>query len=62
MLYFLGLFSIGVFAITGVIATQHKNLDLFSVIFLGAVTALAGGTIRDMILGHYPIYWVDDLM
>jgi uncharacterized membrane protein YeiH len=62
MIYFLSMFSIGVFAITGVIATRYKNIDLFSVVFLGAVTALAGGTIRDIILGAYPIYWVDDLM
>ncbi len=61
MLYLLGLFSIGVFAITSVIATHNKNLDIFSVVFLGSVTALGGGTIRDIILGQYPIYWVDDL-
>lgn len=61
MTYFLGLFSIGVFAVTSVIATRHKQLDIFSVVFLGAVTALGGGTIRDIILGNYPIYWVADL-
>lgn len=61
MIYFLGLFSMSIFAITGVIATRHKNLDIFSVVFLGSVTALGGGTIRDVILGNYPIYWVDDL-
>ena len=61
MEYILGMFSMGVFAITGVIATRHKNLDIFSVVFLGAITALGGGTIRDMILGNYPIYWVSDL-
>lgn len=61
MIYLLGMFSIGVFAITSVIATQNKNLDIFSVIFLGAVTALGGGTIRDIILGQYPIFWVKDL-
>jgi len=61
MIYLLGMFSIGVFAVTSVIATQNKNLDIFSVIFLGAVTALGGGTIRDMILGQFPIFWVNDL-
>ena len=61
MEYILGMFSMGVFAITGVIATRHKNLDIFSVVFLGSVTALGGGTIRDIILGNYPIYWVADL-
>lgn len=61
MIYLLGMFSIGVFAVTSVIATQNKNLDIFSVVFLGAVTALGGGTIRDMILGQLPVYWVKDL-
>ena len=60
-MYLLGMFSIGVFAVTSVIATQNKNLDIFSVVFLGAVTALGGGTIRDIILGSFPIYWVEDL-
>ncbi|MFT6791732.1 MAG: putative membrane protein YeiH [Cellvibrionaceae bacterium] len=61
MLSVLGLFSIGVFAITSVIATQNKNLDIFSVIFLAAVAALGGGTIRDIILGVDPIFWIGDL-
>lgn len=61
MIYLLGMFSISVFAITSVIATQNKNLDIFSVIFLGAVTALGGGTIRDIVLGQFPIFWVNDL-
>ncbi len=61
MLYLLGMFGMSIFAITGVIATRHKNLDIFSVIFLGSVTALGGGTIRDVILGSYPVYWVADL-
>jgi len=61
MEYLLGMFSMGVFAVTGVIATRHKNLDIFSVVVLGSVTALGGGTIRDIILGNYPIYWVADL-
>jgi len=61
MVYLLGMFSIGVFAVTSVLATQNKNLDIFSVIFLGSITALGGGTIRDMILGQYPVFWVNDL-
>ncbi|MFT6255351.1 MAG: putative membrane protein YeiH, partial [Granulosicoccus sp.] len=61
MEYMLSMFSMGVFAVTGVIATRHKNLDILSVVMLGSITALGGGTIRDMILGNYPIYWVNDL-
>ncbi|MGB0664601.1 MAG: trimeric intracellular cation channel family protein [Pontibacterium sp.] len=61
MLYWLGLFSMGIFAVTSVIATQKRNLDIFSVVFLASVAALGGGTLRDIILGNYPIYWVSDL-
>lgn len=61
MLYLLGMFSIGIFAVTSIIATQNKNLDIFSAVFLGVMTALGGGTIRDVILGTYPVYWVSDL-
>ena len=61
MMYLLGMFSIAVFAITGVIAAHGKRLDIFSVVFLGVVTALGGGTIRDLILGQYPVYWVADV-
>jgi len=61
MEYMLSMFSMGVFAVTGVIATRHKNLDILSVVMLGSITALGGGTIRDIILGNYPIYWVNDL-
>ncbi len=62
MIYYLGMFSIAVFAITGVIATKEKELDLFSIVFLGLVTALGGGTIRDIILGSYPVFWISDPM
>jgi len=53
--------SIGVFSITHVDVAQNKNLDLFSVIFLGAVSALEGRTIRDMILEQDPVFWIKGL-
>ena len=61
MMYFLGMFSIGVFAITSVIATRHKDLDILSIVLLGIITALGGGTVRDIILGQYPIFWIRDI-
>ncbi|MFL7891638.1 MAG: trimeric intracellular cation channel family protein [Anaerolineales bacterium] len=52
--------AIAVFAITGVLAGLRKEADIFSLLVFGLVTALGGGTIRDMILS-VPVFWVNDL-
>ncbi len=57
-LYWFGMIGISVFAISGVLAAAGKRIDFFGVIVLGIVTALGGGTIRDVTLGIYPITWV----
>jgi uncharacterized membrane protein YeiH len=44
-------------AMTGAIAAGHRNMDIFGVAVIAFVTALGGGTIRDLILGHFPIGW-----
>jgi uncharacterized membrane protein YeiH len=54
------LVAIGVFAITGVLAGLRKGADVFSLLIFGLVTALGGGTIRDIIL-NIPVFWIDDL-
>lgn len=48
------------FAMTGVIAVSSRGIDLFSACVLGTITALGGGTIRDVILG-VPVFWSLDL-
>ena len=53
--------GIAVFAISGVIASENKGLDIFSVVLLGTVTALGGGTLRDVILDRTPVFWISDL-
>lgn len=42
------------FAVAGAMAALEKRVDLFGVIFLGATTALAGGIIRDILVGKIP--------
>ncbi len=49
-----------VFAITGALAAGSKRMDIFGVVVLGGVTALGGGTLRDVILGAHPIFWIED--
>ena len=51
--------GVAVFAITGVLAAKNKRVDLFGVIVLALVTALGGGTLRDLILRTDP-FWMSD--
>ena len=55
-LFFYGAELIGTaaFALSGALVAIQKRLDLFGVLFLSVVTALGGGTIRDVLLGHTP--------
>jgi uncharacterized membrane protein YeiH len=48
------------FAVTAVAAIKKRGVDLFGVLVLGAITAVGGGTIRDIILQE-PIFWAQDL-
>lgn len=56
----LDLFGTAVFAITGALAAGRKHMDIFGVVVLGCVTALGGGTLRDVILGIHPVFWISD--
>ena len=49
-----------VFAISGVFAVAERRLDWFGAIVVGMVTAIGGGTMRDLILGNTPVFWIDD--
>ena len=61
MVYYLGMLGIVAFSVTGVIAAGKRNMDIFSIVLLGVVTALGGGTLRDMILDARPVFWIADL-
>lgn len=60
MLYILDLLGVAIFAITGAITAGQKRMDVFGIIVVGTVTALGGGTTRDLILGVKPVFWVID--
>src|SRR5258705_6724768 len=45
-------------AMTAALAAGRRSMDLCGVCMLGCITALGGGTIRDVLLGHYPLVWV----
>jgi len=54
---YLGTFA---FAVSGGLAAAGKKLDLFGALFLGFVTAIGGGTTRDMMIGNTPVSWLQD--
>lgn len=56
---YLGYIAILVFAITGVLACASKTQNLVSLVMLGIITALGGGTIRDIIL-MVPVFWLSE--
>jgi uncharacterized membrane protein YeiH len=60
MQYFFEHFAVAVSAISGVLAGKGKRVDLFGVVVLALVTALGGGTIRDLALGSRPVFWIKD--
>jgi uncharacterized membrane protein YeiH len=60
MRYLLEHFGVAVAAITGVLAARGKRVDLFGVIVLALATAFGGGTLRDLLLGDIPVFWIKD--
>ncbi|EGR2716422.1 TRIC cation channel family protein [Vibrio parahaemolyticus] len=60
LLYMIDLFGTAIFAVSGVLLAGRLKMDPFGVIVLGSVTAIGGGTIRDMALGATPIFWITD--
>lgn len=60
LLYYLDLAGVAVFAASGVLATRDRGLDLLGVIVVAAITAIGGGTLRDLLLDRHPIFWVTD--
>lgn len=46
------------FAMTGALVASRKEMDIVGFILLGTATGIGGGTIRDMLLGNLPVFWV----
>jgi uncharacterized membrane protein YeiH len=48
--------------VSGVIEAKRNEMDLVGVCIVAFITALGGGTIRDMLLNRYPLFWIADPM
>jgi len=45
---------------TAALAAGRQRMDMFGVMLIASVTAFGGGTVRDLLLGHYPLRWVNE--
>jgi len=59
VLHFLYIVAVTVEAMTAAIAAGRRSMDWVGVCLLAAVTALGGGSVRDVLLGHHPLVWVE---
>jgi uncharacterized membrane protein YeiH len=57
--YFIGMAATAAFAMSGVLAVARKDMDVIGLTFMGVVTAIGGGTLRDLLLDT-PVFWVVD--
>ncbi|WAC48863.1 trimeric intracellular cation channel family protein [Asticcacaulis sp. SL142] len=58
VVHWLNLAGTVVFAVSGGLVAARKNLDIISFILVGTITAIGGGTLRDLLLGVSPVGWV----
>ena len=52
--------GITVFAASGALAAARKSMDIFGFIVIAMITAVGGGTVRDVTLGTLPVFWIED--
>jgi uncharacterized membrane protein YeiH len=56
-IFVLDYLGVALFAATGALAASRKQMDIIGFMFLGAVTGIGGGTVRDLVLGA-GVFWV----
>lgn len=58
LLLYLDYAGVALFAATGALAASRKQLDIIGFLFFSIVTGTGGGTVRDIVLGRLPVFWV----
>ncbi|TBN06312.1 trimeric intracellular cation channel family protein [Hyunsoonleella flava] len=61
MFYTLDILGTIAFAISGVLVAFNKKMDLFGILIIAFVTAVGGGTLRDLLIGNTPVSWMLDM-
>ena len=61
MFYTIDILGTIAFAISGVLVAFNKRMDLFGILIIAFVTAVGGGTLRDILIGNTPVSWMKDM-
>lgn len=61
MFYLIDILGTIAFAISGVLIAINKKMDLFGILIIAFVTAVGGGTLRDILIGQTPVSWMQDI-
>lgn len=61
LIYFVDLAGTFVFAVSGWLLASKKELDFFGASVISFITALGGGTLRDVLIGSTPVGWMQDI-
>lgn len=61
MFYFIDILGTFAFSISGVLVALNKKMDAFGVLIIAFVTAVGGGTLRDVLIGETPVGWMKDM-
>lgn len=56
----LDVLGVGTFAVSGILGAAKKRLDLFGALAVAFICSLGGGTLRDVLLGLVPVFWIRD--
>ncbi|MDD5364265.1 MAG: trimeric intracellular cation channel family protein [Gallionellaceae bacterium] len=60
LIYVLDLCAVSICAITATLEARRSELDLFGVTVIAIIAGIGGGTVRDILLGRLPVYWIHD--
>ncbi len=60
-IHFLDFLGTFVFAISGALAAMGKRMDWFGASIIAFVTAVGGGTLRDVLMGNTPVFWIKSI-
>ncbi|GAL63005.1 MULTISPECIES: trimeric intracellular cation channel family protein [Algibacter] len=60
-MFYIDILGIVAFSISGVLIALEKKMDIFGILIIAFVTAVGGGTLRDLLIGHTPVSWMQNI-